>query len=86
MNFSDWIGSIGVAILLLAFVLNLTNKISKAGTAYLLMNFIGSGLAAIASFLIHYIPFIILEIAWMIASLFGIWKLYRKNTSRGKML
>lgn len=67
MNFSDWIGSIGVAILLLAFVLNLTNKISKSGIAYLLMNFIGSGLAAFASYLIHHIPFIILEIAWMMA-------------------
>ncbi|KAA9041968.1 hypothetical protein FW778_08115 [Ginsengibacter hankyongi] len=86
MNFNDWIGSLGVAILLLAFVLNLTNKISRSGSAYLIMNFMGSGLAAIASFLINYVPFIILEIAWMIASLFGIWKLYIKNTSRRKLL
>ncbi len=71
MSFSDWIGSIGVAILLFAFVLILTNKISKSGMTYLMMNFIGSGLAAIASYLIHYIPFIILEVAWMLASLFG---------------
>ncbi|MEO6637863.1 MAG: hypothetical protein ABIN25_06280 [Ginsengibacter sp.] len=74
MNFSDWIGSIGVAILLLAFVLILSNRISKNGITYLLMNFIGSCLAAIASYLIHYIPFIILEAAWMLASLFGIWQ------------
>ena len=86
MNFSDWIGSIGVAILLLAFVLNLANKISKAGLVYLLLNFIGSALAAIASFLIHYIPFIILEIAWTIASIFGLWTLYKKNKSQGKLL
>ena len=82
MNFNDWIGSIGVTILLLAFVLILTNKISKEGIIYLLMNFIGSGLAAVASYLIHYTPFIILEVAWMIASLFGIWKFYTKNTSQ----
>ena len=86
MNFNDWIGSLGVAILLLAFVLNLTNKISRSASAYLVMNFMGSGLAAIASFLINYVPFIILEIAWMIASLFGIWKLYIKNTSQRKLL
>jgi hypothetical protein len=82
MNFNDWIGSIGVAILLLAFVLILTNKISKEGITYLLMNFIGSGLAAVASYLIHYTPFIILEVAWMMASLFGIWKFCKKNTSQ----
>jgi hypothetical protein len=79
MNFSDCIGSIGVAILLLAFVLILTNKISKEGITYLLMNFIGSGLAAIASYLIHYTPFIILEMAWMLVSLFGIGKLYKEK-------
>jgi hypothetical protein len=38
------------------------------------MNLIGSGLAAFASFLIHYTRFIVLEISWMIASLFGLWK------------
>ena len=43
---------------------------------YLFMNFIGSLLAAVASYLIHYIPFIILETAWMFASLFGIWQNY----------
>ncbi|MEO8765570.1 MAG: hypothetical protein ABI416_14825 [Ginsengibacter sp.] len=77
MLISDWIGSIGVAILLLAFVLILTSKISKDGTVYLFMNFAGSSLAAVASYLIHYVPFIILEFAWMLASLFGIWKFYR---------
>jgi len=74
MNVSDWVGSIGVTILLLAFVLILINKISKEGTTYLLMNVFGSGLACFASYLIHYTPFIILELAWMLASLFGLWK------------
>lgn len=78
MSLSDWAGSIGVAILLLAFILMLLNKISKDGIVYLIMNFVGSVLAAIASYLIHYTPFIILEMAWMLASLFGIWKLYVK--------
>jgi len=86
MNFNDWIGSIGVSLLLFAFVLILLNKISKSGIAYLLMNFVGSGLASIASYLIHYTPFIILEIAWMFASLFGIWKHYKDNPSRKKAL
>jgi hypothetical protein len=86
MNFSDWIGSIGVAILLIAYVLILINKVSKNGMAYLLMNFFGSALAAIASYLIRYTPFIILEIAWMLASLFGIWKFYKEKASRLKSL
>jgi hypothetical protein len=74
MSLSDWIGSIGVTILLIAFVLTLAKKISTSGLTYLLMNVLGSGLAAFASYLIHYIPFIILELAWMLASVFGISK------------
>ena len=77
MNINDWIGSIGVAMLLIAFVLILLNKISKSGMIYLLMNFIGSGLAGIASYLIHYTPFIILELAWMLASLIGMLQYYK---------
>ncbi len=79
MRISDLVGSIGVAILLIAFILILTNKISKKGLLYLLMNLIGSGLAAFAPFLIHYTPFIVLEISWMVASLFGLWKYYKKR-------
>lgn len=86
MKISDWIGSIGVAILLLAFVLMLANKISKNGFTYLTMNFMGSGIAAIASYLINYPPFIILELAWMIASLFGIWKFFSRSASVKKQL
>lgn len=86
MIFSDWIGSIGVAILLIAFVLILINKISKDGLAYLIMNFVGSCLAGIASYLIHYTPFIILELAWMFASLFGIWKFYKEKITKKESL
>lgn len=77
MNFSDWIGSIGVALLLFAFILSLSNKIPKNGMTYFVINFVGSGLATAASYLIHYIPFIILEFAWMLTSLYGIWQNYK---------
>lgn len=79
MTSGDWIGSLGVAILLIAFILILSNKISKNGMLYLVMNFIGSGLAAIASYLIDYTPFIILEVSWMLASVFGMWQNYKAN-------
>ena len=82
MDINDWIGTVGVTILLLAYLLILLNKISKNGMAYLTMNFVGSGLACVASFLIHYTPFVVLELAWMIASLFGMWKHNKFNTNK----
>jgi len=79
LTFSDIIGSIGVLILLIAFVLNLLNKISRESLSYILMNFIGAGLACYASYLINYIPFIILEAVWMLVSLVALVR-YKKGS------
>jgi len=77
MNINDWIGFTGVTILLLAFLLNLRGKLSQNDLPYILMNVIGAGLAGLASVLIHYIPFVILEGAWTLVSLVALVKHFR---------
>jgi hypothetical protein len=72
MTQTDIIGFIGVTILLIAYFLNLTNKVRKDSLVYLLMNLIGAGLACLASILINYLPFIILEGCWTLVSCFGL--------------
>ena len=74
MTKTDIIGFIGVAILLMAYFLNLNNQLKKDNLWYLMMNFIGAGLACLASFLMNYLPFIILEGSWMLVSGIGILK------------
>ena len=44
MTTTDIIGFIGVTILLIAYFLNMTNKIEKDSLVYLQMNFFGAGL------------------------------------------
>ncbi|MDQ6756220.1 MAG: hypothetical protein M3004_04710 [Bacteroidota bacterium] len=68
----DIVGSIGVFILLIAFVLNLLNKISKETFIYILMNIVGGALACFASYLINYWPFLILEAVWTLISLIAL--------------
>ncbi len=77
LTLADIIGSVGVFILLLAYVLNLLNKISRESLIYILMNVIGGALACLASYLIHYIPFIILEGVWTIVSLIALINYFR---------
>lgn len=72
MNTTDWIGFIGVTILLIAYFLNLTNTIKKDNSTYLVMNVIGAGIACFASILLDYLPFIILEGCWTLVSTFGL--------------
>jgi hypothetical protein len=66
---NDYIGFTGVFILLIAYLLNLAGKISRTGFSYALLNVVGGGLACLASVLIHYVPFIILEGTWAMVSL-----------------
>lgn len=69
MKFTDWLGFLGVSILLVAFFLNLINVLHKNGLAYMILNIIGAGIACAASIAIHYLPFIILEGVWTLVSI-----------------
>jgi uncharacterized membrane protein len=74
MTLTDWVGTIGVSILLVAYFLNLTNRISQESLAYILLNLIGAAIAGIASLMLRYWPFIVLESIWTLVSfvaLFG---------------
>ena len=79
LNINDWIGFSGVAILLLAFLLNLLKKTSSNSLPYILMNIVGAGMACLASWLIHYIPFVILEGVWTGVSVFALVGYFRRG-------
>ncbi len=79
MNFADIVGSTGVAMILIAFILNLMQIISTKNFWYILMNFVGAGLACYASVLLKYVPFIILEATWTLVSLWGLIRLRIKK-------
>ena len=61
---ADVVGSIGVGLLLLAFVLNLLRKLSEQHPTYLLMNLIGAGLSAWYAVAGGLWPFVVLEGTW----------------------
>ena len=72
MTPTDWIGAIGVSILLLAYFLNLRHILKQDSAAYLLLNLAGAGIACFASVLLKYWPFIILEGCWTLVSAVGL--------------
>lgn len=78
MTVADWIGSIGVSILLVAFLLNLLKKIAQDSVSYVSMNLIGALLAGLASWMIDYTPFIILEAVWVLVSMVSLVSILRK--------
>ncbi len=78
MTQTDWAGFIGVAILLIAYFLNLRNVLKKDSMIYLFLNFAGAAIACFASVLLKYLPFIILEGCWTLVSVIGIFNLSMK--------
>jgi hypothetical protein len=71
-NINDLIGFTGVFILLIAFLLNLSGRLSQKSLGYILLNITGAGLACLASVLINYTPFIILEGTWTVVSVIAL--------------
>jgi hypothetical protein len=79
MNFSEITGSIGVTILLIAYLLNMLKIIQTESLTYPLLNLAGAAIACFASWLIPYYPFVILEGTWAILSMIAVIKRLRKN-------
>lgn len=78
MNAIDWVGFVGIFHILLAYILNVIGKIKNNDLIFILMNLVGASMACIASILMEYIPFIVLEGVWTIVSLISLIK-YKKK-------
>jgi len=72
MNYKDIIGTIGVAIVLLAYFLSILKIIAPTSRNYYFLNFLGAALACYASVCIHSFPFVILQGTWSAISLMAL--------------
>ncbi len=75
---ADLIGAAGVALLLGAFAGNLLGMVRKESWIYPGANFIGASLATYASWLISYMPFVILEGVWACVSLVAVLRFFQR--------
>ena len=66
---ADIVGSIGVTMLLAAFALNAFGRLRSDSRWYGALNVVGAGLAGVASALIGYVPFVVLEGTWCVVAL-----------------
>lgn len=84
MSTSDIIASVGVIILLVAFLLNLYKKVQAESRIYTAMNFIGAGLCGLSSYMINFYPFVVLESIWAAFALFSFFNVPRGTSGKGK--
>ena len=67
MSASEIIGSIGVALLLVAFFMNSFGMLASDSRPYQTMNVVGAAISCYASYLIGFAPFVVLEATWCAA-------------------
>lgn len=79
MNHIDWIGFIGVFLILLAYIQNVLGKLKNSDLRFILLNLVGASLACLASVLMKYLPFIILEGLWAMVSLVALLNYKKPN-------
>ncbi|WP_297764626.1 hypothetical protein [uncultured Muriicola sp.] len=80
MTLVDWIGSCGVFLILLAYFLNVTSKLESKHLPFILLNLVGASMACLASYLINYLPFVILEGVWALVSGYALYNYFSINT------
>ena len=74
MTYNDWMGTIGVGLVLLAYFFNTMKMIPENGKLFFVLNVIGGALSCHAAVLIDFIPFVVLEAIWTVVSIYGLMK------------
>lgn len=69
MDTTDIVGTAGVGLLLLAYLLLMMKVLNRNDNIYIMMNLLGASIACYASVMIDYMPFIILEAFWALIAL-----------------
>ena len=79
MNWYDILGNIGVAIIILTYVLLQTERVRSDQLIYSLLNAIGAALILVSLYFDFNLPSVVVEFFWLLISLFGIGKYLLRN-------
>lgn len=82
MNGYDILGTVGVAIIILAYVLLQIGRVRSEQLVYSLLNAVGATLILISLYYDFNFPSFVVEFFWLVISLFGIGKYLRQKPGR----
>jgi hypothetical protein len=74
MNWYDIIGTLGVAVIILTYVLLQLERVRSTQLIYSLLNAIGASLILVSLYFDFNLPSVVVEAFWLVISLFGIGK------------
>jgi hypothetical protein len=88
MNYGplDFLGNIGVVMLMGTYLMLQLNKLSSDGLAYSLLNAIGAGLVVVSLLYNFNLSALLIEVFWVLISLVGIYRYFRFKALRSETL
>jgi hypothetical protein len=72
MGGAEIVGTLGVTLILIAFLLNLIGAWERTSRMYLALNLAGAVIACVSSIMISFVPFVVLEAVWAVAAFGGL--------------
>ena len=88
MNYGplDFVGNIGVVVLVVTYLMLQLNKLSSDGLAYSALNALGAGLIAFTLLFNFNLSALIIEVFWVLISFVGIYRYFRLKALRSETL
>ena len=80
----DFLGNVGVLLILLSYLLLQMKKIKSQSMYYSLMNATGALLILVSLYYNFNLSAFIMEFFWLVISLYGLWKLRSVKTQASK--
>ena len=85
-GFLDFVGNIGVVILIITFLMLQLNKLPSDGLAYSLLNAIGANLIVVSLLFDFNLSALLMEVFWVLISFVGIYRYFRLKALRSETL
>lgn len=78
----DFVGNIGVVVLMVTYLLLQLNKLRSDALAYSLLNAVGAALIVLSLLVDFNLSALLMEVFWVLISFIGIYRYFRLKTLR----
>lgn len=78
----DFVGNVGVIVLMTTYLMLQLNKLSSDGLAYSVLNAVGASLITISLLVDFNLSALLMEVFWVLISFIGIYRYFRLKTSQ----
>jgi len=82
----DFIGNVGVVVLMITYLMLQLNKLSSDGLAYSVLNAVGASFIVVSLLFDFNLSALLMEVFWVLISFVGIYRYFRLKSLRSETL